>query len=347
MTVPDLTLTMLGAANSGKTTFLLGMYDILSTGLHGYFTFTEDPDQAVNLRDAWDLLVDKGELPLPNDVDQSKYYRFVFNHGFTPLITVDWMDYRGGALDDHTTSGSDVSELRERLNRSDSIYLILDGGVIAKWLDDPAKLPLAKRRLQVRAMTDHLQRAMQHRREKGLPFPSIVVIITKADLLRSPSRGVGQALAQVVDQLEALLPVVFAVGVTALVCPVKVGDFGDSGEERVTSVDVKTIDPVGLHRPTIFSLMHYLTVGLGGRSVAVGEAEAGLSEVEEQMAALNRGFSAFLHSRRTAQLRNVAGAYTDTIENEKRQTRLDQDLISRLSHELQAHPIIRDGELEL
>ena len=343
MTVPDLTLTMLGATSSGKTTFLLGMYDILSTGLHGYFTFTEDPDQAVDLRDAWDLLIDEGELPPPNETDQSKYYRFVFSHGFNPLVTIDWMDYRGGALDDRTTSAADVAELRDRLNRSDSIYLVLDGGNLAKWLDDPAKLAFVQRKLQVRAMSDQVLRAMRHRQEQKLPFPSVVVIITKADLLRGPDRGVGEALAQVVDKLRDLLPVVWAQGITAVVCPVKVGNFG---EESTGIVDVSTIDPVGLHRPMIFSLMHYLTIGLGGRAMEMDQTTASLTEVEQELAALNRGFSGVIHGRKAAQLKGQAATYTNRIVTQQQQSQSDQALIGRLSEELRGHPIIRNGELE-
>jgi hypothetical protein len=343
VTVPDLTLTMLGATSSGKSTFLLGMYDILSTGLHGYFTFTEDPDQAVDLRDAWDLLIDEGELPPPNEVDKSKYYRFVFSHGFNPLVTIDWMDYRGGALDDRTTSAADVAELRDRLNRSDSIYLVLDGGNIAKWLDDPAKLAFVQRKLQVRAMSDQVQRAMHYRRAQNLPFPSIVIIITKADLLRGQDRGVGEALSQVVDNLQNLLPVVWAQGITALVCPVKVGNFGESS---TGIVDVSTIDPVGLHRPMIFSLMHYLTLGIGGRTVEMDQTKASLTEVEQELAALNQGFSAVIHGRKATQLKGKAAGYTDKIAVHTQRTQSDQALIGQLSKELRDHPIIRNGELE-
>jgi len=344
MTTPDLTLTMLGTTSSGKTTFLLGMYDILSTGVHGYFTFTEDPDQGVDLRDAWDLLVDEGELPPPNVADSSKYYRFVFNHGFTPLVTIDWMDYRGGALDDRKDSGADVSELRTRLERSDSIYLVLDGGSVAVWLDDPSKLAVIHKRLKVQAMSSQVLQAVTNRKKSGLPNPSLAVLITKADLLRGPDRSVGQALAKVVEGLPQLLPVVWAEGVTTFVCPVKVGDFGANS---TGVVDVSTIDPVGLHRPLIFSLMHYLSEGLGAHEAQLARATAGHSETEQQIATLSQGFRAYFRGRQVIQLRGVADSYWQAIAAGQRDIRSDQDLITQLSQELAGHPIIRDGKLEL
>lgn len=260
MTTRELTLTMLGTTSSGKTTFLLGMFDILSAGLHQYFIFTEDPDQGVDLEDAWDLLIEDGQLPQPTQISGSKRYRFVFNHGTTPLVTIDWMDYRGGALNDRGDSNADVGELRERLNGSDSIYLVLDGENVALWLDDPSRLNTVQRKLKVQAMSARVLHAVQHRKQNGLPIPSLAVVITKADLLRGPGRSVGQALSKVVEEMPNLLPVVSIDGVTALVCPVKVGNFGTGS---TGTVSVSDIDPVGLHRPIIFSLMHYLSEGLG------------------------------------------------------------------------------------
>jgi hypothetical protein len=344
MTTPDLTLTMLGTTSSGKTTFLLGMYDILCTGVQGYFTFTEDPDQGVDLQDAWDLLIDEGELPPPNAADNSKHYRFVFNHGVTPLVTIDWMDYRGGALDDRRDSGADVLELRARLERSDSIYLVLDGGSLATWLDDPSKRAVVQKRLKVQAMSSQVLRAVTNRKKNGLPLPSLAVLITKADLLRGPDRGVGEALGKVVEGLSDLLPVVWAQGVTTLVCPVKVGDFGTNS---TGVVDVSTIDPVGLHRPMIFSLMHYLSEGLGERGRLVAAGTASQSEAEQQIGVLNQGFKAHFHARRVAQLREVADSYRQTVKAEQQQYESDQDLIAQLGRELAGHPIIRNGKLEL
>ncbi|MGP0024429.1 MAG: CHAT domain-containing protein [Streptosporangiaceae bacterium] len=340
MTTRDLILTTLGAANSGRSTFLLGVYAILSAGLYGYFTFTEDPDQDIDLLDAWGLLIEEGELPPPTG-NENKHYRFVFKHGLTPLITIDWMDYGGDALNDANESASDGAELRERLDCSDSIYLVLDGGTIAGWLDDPSKRAFVQEKLRVRAMSSLVLQAVRNRHERGLPPPSLAVLITKADLLRGPGRSVGQALAMVVEALPDMLPVAGVPGVTAFVCPVKVGDFGLGSAE---TVDASSVDPVGLHQPIIFSLMHYLTVGHGRRALTVDQASASLSQVEEQIAALERGFAAHLRGRRAAQLRSAAGRI-NSIESDQRQSRSDQDLISQLSQEIQGYPIIHAGKL--
>jgi len=346
MNTPELKLTMLGTTGSGKTMFLLGMYDILSTGLHGYFVFTEDPDQGADLRDTWDELVEKGRLPQGTGVDRSIAYRFVFNHGFTPLIGVDWLDYRGGAVGGRTRDGEDVGLLRQRLAESDSIYLVLDGGKIAGWLDGTDSLPAVQRALKVNDLSTSVQQAVAQRRASGLPMPSLAVLITKADLLARQDRRLGDALATVVKNLDTMLPVVWNPGVTTFICPVKVGNFGTS-TTGTGVVDAGAIDPVSLHRPMIFSLAHYLTEGLGARETRMTSATARNSVVQGQLADLNQGFMSFFRGRKIAELRALSDTYEREQEEARQKQHADQDLITMLGREIQGHPIIRDGKLEM
>ena len=87
----------------------------------------------------------------------------------------------------------------------------------------------------MQAMSTQVLQALTNRKKNGLPFPSLAVLITKADLLRGRDRSVGQALTEVVEGLPQLLPVVWAEGVTTLVCPVQVGDFGTTRPASWTS----------------------------------------------------------------------------------------------------------------
>src|SRR5690242_3163575 len=95
-----MTVTMLGPANSGKSTFLLGMYAILSGGDHGYFMHAAEADQDLDLSEAWDALIDDGILPPPTAETFERQYDFVFKYGFSSILEIDWLDYRGGAIAD-------------------------------------------------------------------------------------------------------------------------------------------------------------------------------------------------------------------------------------------------------
>lgn len=344
MAIPRLKLTMLGTTGSGKTTFLLGMYNTMSLGVQGYFLYTEEPDEGFDLGDAWDQLVEEGMLPPPTAEDQSKRYQFVFNHGFNTLVTVEWLDYRGGAITGRAGSASDVAQLREQLAASDSIYLVFDGGKLTPWLDGKASITSVQKELKIREMTQLVQHAIKDRKNKNLPLPSIAVVITKADLLAGPGREVGDALNTVIDNLKFLVEAAYVEGVTTLLCPVQVGNFGPT---TPLQVDISDIDPMGLHRPIIFSLMHYLSEGLGAQEAQMAAQRASQSAVDQQVSALNQGFLAYFRGRRIARLQDVSESYAKAIDDGQRQYRADQSLIERLAAELEGHPIIRDGEVEL
>ncbi len=344
MATPNLKLTMLGTTGSGKTVFLLGMYNTLSLGVQGYFLYTEDPDDGLDLGDAWDQLIEEGKLPPPTAEDQNKRHQFVFNHGFDTLVTVEWLDYRGGAMTGRASSAADVTELREQLAASDSIYLVFDGGKLTPWLDGKVTIPTVQKELKIREMTQLVQHAIKARKSSNLPLPSLVVVITKADLLSGPNREVGDALNTIIDNLKSLVEAAYVEGVTTLLCPVQVGNFGPTTPLKV---NVSDIDPMGLHRPMIFSLMHYLSEGLGARQADLAARRASQSAVDQQIAALNQGFLAYFRGRRIAQLQDVSKSYADAITTGEEGYQTDQSLISRLAAELEGHPIIRNGKVEL
>ena len=343
MATPNLKLTMLGITGSGKTTFLLGMYNTMTVGVQGYFLYTADPDEGVDLEDAWDQLIEQGELPPATAENQSKRYQFVFNHGFDTLVTVEWLDYRGGAMMGKETA-ADTVELRQQLAESDSVYLVFDGARLQPWLDGKASIEDVRKWLRIGRMTQLLQHAIEDRKGRGLPLPSLVVVITKADLLAGPDREVGEALQTVIDKLADLVPAVYVKGVTTLLCPVQVGNFGT---EKSRQVNVNDIDPMGLHRPMIFSLMHRLTEGLKEHEKQLKLKRTSQSSAEEQIAALSQGFGAYFRGRKIARLQDTSTSYAVAIQNQERQFQNDQGLIGRLAAELEGHPIIRNGEVEL
>lgn len=337
----SITATILGATGSGKSTYLLGMYAKLSQGFHQYFLLTRDPDVDLDLADAWDLLSDTGELPPPTAENQDQNYRFVLKHGVDPLIEIDWMDYRGGAIRDRN-SAQDTQRLRARLDVSDSVYIVLDGGNVAEWLttDNDSK---ASRGMEVRRISTMIQNAVDARRARELPAPALVVLLTKIDLVRQAHGALGPVLAEVVKRLDVLLPVAFSPGVTALVCPVQLGDFGPGRHENV---DPRSIKPIGLHRPMIFSFMHHLTVGVEAHDEELNRIRAARGEVDAELNRLRGGFlKGFFKQGEIAAAQRLA----EDLDDQRDGSRQDQlgkgDRIEQLSKELEGHPVIRDGKV--
>jgi hypothetical protein len=239
-----ITVTMLGTSKSGKTTYLLGMYATLSAGQDGFFLHADDPDLDLDLSESWDALMDEGLLPPPTP-NEPKTYPFVFKSGLTRLLDIDWLDYRGGAMTDRTTA-SDAERLVSRLAASDSIYLTLDGALLAQGVDERSFLT-ARRHTKAERMTWFVQNAAS----KLGRVPSLVVLVTKFDLVAARCPDGAAAVESAIDAARDILPIAFETGVTALICPVSLGDLGMPVAERV---DPTSVAPRWVHKPMLFSM---------------------------------------------------------------------------------------------
>jgi hypothetical protein len=195
-----------------------------------------------------------GVLPDPTD-EAPQLYEFVLQHQDSSIAEFDWADFRGGALFSRSDRHGDVEVLRRRLVASDSIHLVLDGGVLADAhpLTEPANLSSA---LGADRMSAIVRQAIDERRSRDLAAPSLVVLLTKADRILEcggPGRSARFCLDQAVDRVIALLPIVTNAGLTVMVCPVQVGFFG-----RATGrVDPATVAPEWLHQPILFTVRHH------------------------------------------------------------------------------------------
>lgn len=292
MSVPRITMTMLGAEGSGKTTFLHGMYARLSAGMHGYFLYTLDPDQDLDLTDAWQELNDKGRLPENTSTDPFTY-EFRLAQGLETLLDLSCTDFRGGALTERgsrAASAEDITRLREQVKTSDSLHLVLDGEKLGGWVAAgcPKNVNRATDGMQVARLSRYIRAGFDARRGEGKPPPSVVLLVTKMDLLpRATGMSKAQALCTAVDALENLLPLLYEEGITALVCPVQIGDFGSALAEN-RRIDQSKIHPQNLHKPIVFSLWHFLTETLTADRRRLAELEENVTSRDSELAELRR-----------------------------------------------------------
>jgi Double-GTPase 2 len=340
---------MLGATGSGKTTFMLGMYAELSAGREGYFVYAPHDDH-VELMDAWDRLNEEGELPPPNDERSSRAYVLTFRRGLDGLLMLNWLDYRGGAMSDRM-SAPDTSKLIRQLAQSDSIYLVLDGKLVGQWvkaqldaMQNSGRNPTVqgiRRSLHVEDMTTLLQSAL-HGRPAGQPRPSVVVIITKLDTLETIT-GLRQAnvLQIIASRLGDLLPVALADGITCLINPVQLGDFGT--EQRPT-VDVASIDPKGFSWPFIFTFSEYLNSQIAAVTLFLDTVQREFASTEAEIVALRRGFGGGIFKRgRIQQLTDAQAARVGEARAYRERLVAMQREATRLTADLNGRLIIRNG----
>ena len=333
---PHLAITALGHSGSGKTTFLLGMYAVMSGGLHGYFLNAVDLDVDRDLARKWERLLDDGNLPPPNS-NTAIPYEFDFLEGIHPLLRVDWLDYRGGALDDEAGGlNSDVVEVQERLKLSDSIYLVLEGSYIAAPVTSSTKLPIL-RQAGLRRMTALLQASVQQRVESELPLPSVVILITKADLVPRERRGQMDAI---VEDVRALLPICFSTGLSTLVCPVQLGDFGLVPTERVSTHDIA---PRHLHKPIIFSLAEYMRQLSFAAAEGATSLEARRASLSADMVGMRSGPGALLRRSAISAAESEVAGVEEQIHSLRKVQQIATFRASALFADLAGLPIFRNG----
>ncbi|HEU5352909.1 MAG TPA: hypothetical protein VFU65_00520 [Actinocrinis sp.] len=333
--VPECTVTMIGATGCGKTTYMLGMYAGLSAGIEDYFLFTDDLDLDLDLSESWDELCDNGAVPKPTGVEVPRSYPFVFRQGNQTLLSFDWEDYRGGAMSQHLSDemAVDVGPLRERLLRSDSIYLVLNGNYLAS-ATTPANVRQTNKETMARRMTTVVQKTLKEREQTGQRAPSMVVLVTKADLIVQANRGAtpGALMDMICDSARRLLPVCFTTGINTLVCPVQLGDFGGDRQE---AVDSDKVDPRNLDKPLIFSFLNYLDSYSHGLRGDLAGIEVGIARNAQELQALEGSLLGIFQRGKIGRLREHGLEEKRRRERQTARLAASESQVARLAADLE------------
>ncbi|MFB6892480.1 hypothetical protein ACFCX4_24575 [Kitasatospora sp. NPDC056327] len=348
MTVPKLTLTMLGASGSGKTAYLHGMYNRLSMGVQGYYLYATDPDLDLDLAEDWARLRRTGAMPKATS-ERPIGYEFVFRRGMRDLMTIDCVDFRGNAALDRRSAAEDVALLEDRLSVSDSIILALDSEHVAEWVRHgaPGGLDRDDDPMEISRFSRAISRVFSNRLAEGEPVPGVTVLLTKADLLaeRTGMRA-AEALQTVGRNFPKLVPVLAgdgADGVTVALCAVQLGNFGAAAQ---ATVDASRIAPKNLHLPVIFSLRHYLSEGIVRNRQEMGRLSASLDASRGELAALSQGFlGGFFKGAEKTNARQQIDRLVSSSSATAADLQKAQERCRELDDELRGIAIYRDGRL--
>ncbi len=241
MKLDDIKTTILGTTGAGKTSYLLGMYAVMQTGVQGFTLSARDMDVGLDLIERWEQLIAiKGEdrWPAPN-AGSVEHYTFDFSYGFRVIQGLEWIDYRGLALSDRS-SQQDVSDLANYLSKSSCIFLCISG----EYLIDKIS-PNTVREIKSDRMNQFIQQYISNNQQpnKDSPFP-VAIIITKYDLCHHRDK---QA---VIEDIKKLFQALFTPnsGWLVMICPVSLG------KELCDNPDTGSIVPVNNHLPISFAV---------------------------------------------------------------------------------------------
>ncbi|GAA3216907.1 hypothetical protein ACFO1B_15705 [Dactylosporangium siamense] len=278
--IPDLKVALLGTTNSGKSSYLQGMYATLAAGLmNGFFLYCRDRKLDLQLLAEWEELNTNGTFPETTREGASFEYPFVLNAGIDPWLNFDMLDYRGGALLTSDDEDPDVIRMRAQLRAAHSVYAVISCEHLTKRIT-PENRAQVLMSTKIAAISTHLQREIGRRRAEGAKPPSVVVLLTKADLLRPRFQGQpGDVLfKEIVEDVRLLFPLAFQKHISAMICPVRLGYFGTADARQVQAPSVA---PNNLMQPIAFTLLHRLGVANAETARAVEQAQRTFTQAEQ------------------------------------------------------------------
>ncbi len=137
---------MLGMTGTGKTCYLLGTYKKLLCGKKG-FSITTDDDTDLDLRRRYDRISDcsLGTERFPQKTNQPEVFKFSLNYAYSPIMSFDWIDYPGGALNSKTDGDTEQYELlKSYIRNASSLFICIDGTLLQGDKDNSVKSDLIK-----------------------------------------------------------------------------------------------------------------------------------------------------------------------------------------------------------
>jgi GTPase SAR1 family protein len=277
-------ITMLGNSRAGKTAYLAGMFGYMSASIaiedtNDFFSITygeKFKDKYSELMQMWEMLINNGLVPAPTGSEETFIipYSFTFNYNSEPLVNFDWIDYRGGALNQLGTS--DDEELLETVVESDCIILCVSAENLTKPIvkedgkvnmNSLLKLNTASG-IPLERINTFLNKVEQNNRNSKSNIP-IVIMITKYDLLMDSSnisyiessqpRNVREK-DEIIRDIQYLFKPLFRSNSkwSVFVCPFTLGPniiIDNNGRTDVVKGD---IEPLHAEYPIAFAIYSYL-----------------------------------------------------------------------------------------
>src|SRR5438445_106474 len=113
---------MLGHSNVGKTTYMASMYGALQKPINGFSLRTQNATHHRELMQMYDRIL-AGRYPLPSQ--QRQQYDFSLHYQNKAFFPFQWIDYRGGALDERSDN-IETQRLSRDLKEADGIMIFCD-----------------------------------------------------------------------------------------------------------------------------------------------------------------------------------------------------------------------------
>lgn len=176
----DNKVTVIGFTGSGKTTYLIGMYICMSTGINGFSLLAKDHNLDLYLEKLWNNLCN-GQGPDPSN--RLETYDFHISHNIKPVCDFEWVDYPGGLLADPLSENR--QKLESDIKDSDCILLIVDGEIFSciEAIDQNDYQQKLEYSLKYNTGIRNEVRMLTMLSAEEIQLPPVGIVVTKCDLI--------------------------------------------------------------------------------------------------------------------------------------------------------------------
>lgn len=170
-------ILMIGHSQSGKTSYMAGLYKLYGDKAEGFGLWLSDSDKRSKLQKMASNL-SKGIYPSGTDI--AAEYNFWLQFENSLLIPFNWYDYRGGSLSEVSSWSRDKENLLKRIDAADALIVFIDGQKAMHEVDENLED-------EYETLMWTIQKSLSKKSStKGQYFP-ISFVFTKGDLYLSHS----------------------------------------------------------------------------------------------------------------------------------------------------------------
>lgn len=172
-------IPIIGFTNSGKTTYLAGMYNFMSSGNLPLILSARDFNNGIYLNTLWQDIC-QGTAPLPTTKTES--YSLFLSHNFNPVCDIEWIDYDGGIL---AQGGNAFDQLQNDIQQADCLLFVVDGDNFnfPNQPDAQAYTQAVLNKLKLDVGIAGQINTLINLPMNGIPLPPIGIVVTKCDLI--------------------------------------------------------------------------------------------------------------------------------------------------------------------
>lgn len=175
-------VTVIGFTGSGKTTYLVGMYQAMGNVIENFSLMGKDNATDLWLDTLWENMIETGTPPHPTN--KLEVFNFHLAHCFNPVCDFYWRDYPGDFLAVDANS-PERQQLMDDIKESDCLFFIVEGKLLTvdSPVDDADYEQKLMNKLNFNPGLQREFRCLMQLPAAGIALPPIAIVVTKADLI--------------------------------------------------------------------------------------------------------------------------------------------------------------------